>query len=154
MTTELNDSEECIKVPVITLNEVFEKYVPEKQEVHFLKIDVEGFEENVIRGMDWSKYKPWILCIEALEQTENSEWDKIIRDNGYTFVYHDELNNWYVEEHHKDIISKFGTLDKIKDEYEVISLTDTKRWKDYVNSTSWKVTAPLRTITSALRRKK
>lgn len=153
MSSELNSASDSITVPVITMNDVFNNYVPDGQVVHFLKIDVEGYEENVIRGMDWTKHRPWVLCIEALDETDNKDWDEIIKKSGYKYIFHDELNNWYVEEAHNEIIQKFSELDKLSDFYEIISLTDTYKWKDYENSTSWRITAPLRSVMSFIHRK-
>jgi len=36
-------------------------------EIHFLKIDVQGSESDVLRGCDFVRYRPWIVVIEATE---------------------------------------------------------------------------------------
>jgi FkbM family methyltransferase len=87
-------------VDVITLKEIFEKYVKDKK-VDFLKIDVEGYEYNVIEGNDWKKYRPVVLCIEANHINRN--WQSILIDNNYRLVYNDGLNDYYVDENEKDI---------------------------------------------------
>lgn len=44
-----------ITVPVRTLASVCEEYVD--SEIHFLKVDVEGFEGEVLRGMDFRRWR-------------------------------------------------------------------------------------------------
>lgn len=48
-----------------TLTSICEEHV--KGPIHFLKIDVEGHEETVLRGMDFSQWRPWIILIETLD---------------------------------------------------------------------------------------
>src|SRR5690606_18044134 len=35
-------------------------------DIHFLKIDVEGLEKEVLEGTDFQRFRPWIVVIEAL----------------------------------------------------------------------------------------
>jgi FkbM family methyltransferase len=53
------------RVPIVTLTSLWEDFV--KGEVHFLKIDVEGYEPQVLGGMALARYRPWIILIEATE---------------------------------------------------------------------------------------
>lgn len=48
----------------MTLTQICEQHVTGN--IHFLKIDVEGHEAAVVRGMDFSRYRPWILVIESV----------------------------------------------------------------------------------------
>lgn len=52
-------------VNVITLNEIWDEYV--NQEVHFIKIDVEGYEKDVLEGLDLEIKRPWIICAECVK---------------------------------------------------------------------------------------
>lgn len=52
------------QVSVTTLNAIWKDYVPEGQEVHFLKIDVEGFEHAVLEGMTGSKIAPGLFLLK------------------------------------------------------------------------------------------
>jgi Methyltransferase FkbM domain len=36
-------------------------------EIHFLKIDVEGAERSVLEGCDFDRFRPWIVVVEATE---------------------------------------------------------------------------------------
>ena len=53
------------RVPIVTLNSLWENFV--EGEVHFLKIDVEGYEPQVLSGMTLTRFRPWIILIEATE---------------------------------------------------------------------------------------
>ena len=94
-----------IAVNTKTLAEVAHEHV--RRPVHFLKIDVEGNELKVIRGADFSSFRPWILLIEA--SPERYSWnrrvglsaraetlDSVLGEAGYHFVYFDGLNRFYV----------------------------------------------------------
>ncbi len=43
-------------VPMVILAEICEQNAP--HEIHFLKIDVEGFERSVLEGMDFGRFRP------------------------------------------------------------------------------------------------
>ena len=52
-----------IEVPIWTLAEVVADYVPGP--VDFLKVDVEGFEREVLAGADWYSFRPRVVVMEA-----------------------------------------------------------------------------------------
>lgn len=87
-----------VSVPVTTLTNIWRKHV-KNQNVNFLKIDVEGFEKEVLLGCDFNIVTPDILIIEAtIPNTPvlcSHEWDYMLRSN-YKFIYFDGLNNFYV----------------------------------------------------------
>lgn len=81
-------------VPIKTLEEIFVEN--EVSHVDFLKVDVEGFEHEVIAGNNWKKYRPDVLCIEANHVSQ--DWKKILTNNKYRLFISDGLNEYYVEE--------------------------------------------------------
>ena len=102
---------ESYTVRTMTLTEICERYAP--SDIHFLKIDVEGHEGSVIKGMDFKRFKPWILVIEATEPNRldipnYQEWDVVVRDAGYQFVYTDVLNRYYVSREHAELARFFS----------------------------------------------
>lgn len=98
-------------VPAMTLTQICEQHAP--GDIHFLKIDVEGHEGAVIHGMDFTRFRPWVLVIEATEPNDLSaptyhEWDHIVRDAGYEFLHTDVLNRYYVAKEHPELFGHFA----------------------------------------------
>ncbi|MDO5758254.1 MAG: FkbM family methyltransferase [Rhodobacterales bacterium] len=108
-----------INVEVMTLANIWETHVPPGQPVHFLKIDVEGSEENVIRGGDWKRHRPWIVVIESTITQSSIEnhhgWDPILSEAGYNFVWFDGLNRFYVAVEHADLNQAFNAPPNVFD---------------------------------------
>lgn len=97
---EREDHFEVTELPalVYTLAEICEEHVPPGIAIDFLKIDVEGWEERVIRGADWERWRPRILCIEATLPSSDIpawEWEPLVLAAGYAFVDFDGLNRFY-----------------------------------------------------------
>jgi FkbM family methyltransferase len=85
-------------VEVMTLAEVCRMYAP--ADIHFLKIDVEGAEAQVLAGADFSTYRPWVVVVEAtrpLTQVDASAaWEPVLLAAGYDFAWFDGLNRFYI----------------------------------------------------------
>ncbi len=62
--------------------------------VHFLSIDTEGFELNVLRGFTISKYRPELIIIE--DQGDSLANYRHLVVNGYRLVRRTGCNDWYV----------------------------------------------------------
>lgn len=92
-----------IPVFVTTLSDICQRYVT--GEIHVLKIDVEGVEEQVLRGMDFSRWHPWIVIAESRVPTEQgpitADWEPLLLEQGYTFAYFDGVNSFYLADEHK-----------------------------------------------------
>lgn len=52
-------------VPAVTLTQICEQHAP--RDIHSLKIDVEGHEAAALRGMNFQRFRPWVLVVEATE---------------------------------------------------------------------------------------
>jgi FkbM family methyltransferase len=95
------------KGPVSRLADICARHV--SGEIHFLKIDVEGFEKSVIDGADFSRFRPWILVIEATRpnSTEeiHEEWENSILAADYVLAYTDGLNRFYVAKEHGELLA-------------------------------------------------
>lgn len=89
-----------IRVPTRRLSDVFEKHAPD--EVHFLKIDVEGLESDVLQSMDFKRYRPWILAIESTipctDTPSYMDWEHMLHSAGYKLVIAHNINRFYVAE--------------------------------------------------------
>jgi len=111
--------EECA-VQACTLIRLVHEHVT--GEVHFLKIDVEGAEANVLAGADFSVFRPWIIVVEAtrpLTAVENHpNWEALLTTTGYRFVYFDGLNRFYIaEERWDDLSPAFAVPPNVFDDF-------------------------------------
>ena len=99
-----------ITVSTTTLGNIFKEYVGNRT-VHFLKIDVEGFEADTLAGIDLSIYRPWIIVVEAMEpwkqKSTHEAWEPILLNAAYRFAYADGLNRFYVSEEHTELLPAF-----------------------------------------------
>lgn len=76
-----------------TLKDVLAEHAAGKA-IHFMKIDVEGFEGEVIAGNDWKKFRPKVLCIESNHIQE--DWDAVLRASDYKEFMFDGINRYYI----------------------------------------------------------
>lgn len=104
-------------VPVLTLDTVLDKV---DGEIHWLKIDVEGAELQVLQGWHGSR-RPWVLVVESnlpMSQEQNHEtWDGLVVEKGYTFAYFDGLNRFYVSDAHPELAAAFGPGPNVFDRF-------------------------------------
>lgn len=86
------------QVECMTLDQVFEQIG--KREIQWLKIDVEGYEKQVLRGWKLSRIRPWIVVVEATYPNTQidtfDEWEHLILEKNYVLVYLDGLNRFYL----------------------------------------------------------
>lgn len=93
-----------LPVPVVTLKELFERNKVSK--IHFMKVDIEGYEYQALSSNDWATYRPEIICVEANHIVK--DWRNILLDNGYIKIFFDGLNEYYVSEESKERANKFS----------------------------------------------
>lgn len=107
-----------LMVQGLTLAEALSPFLG--KEIHWLKIDVEGYERQVIDGWG-SKIKPWVVVIEGtlpLTQTESyQDWEPLILGLGYTLAYFDGLNCFFVSSEHAELLSAFRYGPTIFDDF-------------------------------------
>jgi FkbM family methyltransferase len=94
-----------IKIPCLPLSELFDRHV--HRDVHWLKIDVEGFEGSVIRSWRPSAVRPWVVVVEStVPRTRidaSGAWEADLLSLGYSFVYFDGINRFYLSEAHPEL---------------------------------------------------
>lgn len=79
------------KVPVITLKELLDRYLPKGQKIDFLTIDAEGMDLAILKSNDWSRYRPDFVLAEVLPASSGgnileSETARYLCDMGYRFA--------------------------------------------------------------------
>jgi FkbM family methyltransferase len=117
---------DCVdrQIEILTLATVWEKFV--KGEVHFLKIDVEGFEGQVLAGAELARFRPWIILVEATEPLTSEgaweDWEPILLGARYKFVHFDGLNRWYLAEERSNLEVKFEAPPNIFDAFQLAAV--------------------------------
>ena len=119
------------EVPMRTLAAVWREHVPEAQPVHFLKVDVEGFERAVLAGNDWARCRPWIVVVEATlpnSQVEShAAWEPLLLQSGYDHAYSDGLNRFYLAREHAELAAAFRYPPNVFDGVVRADLADSRR---------------------------
>src|SRR5262249_21130988 len=106
-------------IPVQTLTDILSCYpIPQ---IHFLKIDVEGTEAEVLAGLDLARFRPWIIIVEAtqplsMQPTRNS-FEHLIIQHRYEFAYFDALNCFYVANEVGELKERLRTPPNIFDDF-------------------------------------
>lgn len=106
------------RVPLRRLDGIFAEFAP--AQVHFLKIDVEGFEEGVLRGMDFVRWRPWVVVVEVTTPNShvvNDHWAPMLTQAGYQCVYFDGLNQYYLADEHQELAAAFAVPPNVFDDF-------------------------------------
>ena len=97
-----------LSVPVQTLDAVLSQHA-EGRDIHFLKIDVEGAEHDVLQSASLQSIRPWIILVEATAPrspvTNHHLWESLLTTRGYQFAYFDGLNRFYVADEHSELMA-------------------------------------------------
>lgn len=155
------------EVPTVSMDVLLDRYGD--RDLHWLKLDVEGFEESVLESWRMSAVRPWVLVIESTrpgtQEQSHGEWEDIVLSKGYTFAYFDGLNRFYVHRDHSDLLPFFVAPPNIFDGF-VLSGTASQPFyrlvadkaqhaevkaqqveavlNEVYASRSWRITKPLR----------
>jgi len=97
------------------------------QKIAFLKIDVEGAEADVLRGVDWRRHRPSVLCIEAIQPGTGipawDSWEPIVLEAGYHLALADGINRFYVSDEERALLERFpekpAAWDTVRHFYEL-----------------------------------
>lgn len=88
--------EQIIKVRLININEIMDKYL--SPQPNLISVDVEGLDLEIVKSIDFQKYKPDVFCIETLgfiegnKEIKKTDITDFFLKNGY-FVYADTYIN-------------------------------------------------------------
>ena len=109
-----------ILVPTVRLENLLDL---SKDEIHWLKIDVEGMEQQVLKSWGDSPKRPWVLVVEATfpntqEPTDHLWIDEVLR-RGYSKAHFDGLSCYFVHEDHKDLAARFTAPANVFDAFSI-----------------------------------
>lgn len=99
---------EDLEIEIATLKDVLSSC--KVTTIHFLKVDVEGYEYEVLEGNDWSVFRPEVICIEANHVVKN--WRDLLIKNKYEKIFFDGLNEYYADST-TDRGAKFNYVDHV-----------------------------------------
>jgi FkbM family methyltransferase len=122
------------RVPITTLSAICADHAP--HDIHFLKIDVEGFERSVLEGMDLRRFRPWIVVVEATRpntvEEVHDQWEELVVTAGYRFIYADGVNRFYVACEHSELATAFRHPPNIFDGFVRAPLIEADSWAETV----------------------
>lgn len=97
-----------VSVPVVCLADLLAEHRP-SGDVHFLKVDVEGLELEVLLGNDWGRFRPWVLCLERnLQAARQEAIGTYLRELRYQAVFWDGINDFFVADERRAIWDSFS----------------------------------------------
>ena len=95
------------KIRTTTLNNILEKIDLENR-IDYMNIDVEGYEEQVLKGFNINKFKPYVVSIEYLDlkmnklEFKNNDINNLLSSNLYKFFLQNDY--YFVNWLHGDLI--------------------------------------------------
>jgi len=117
------------EVDVRPLREIAEPFAG--MDIHFLKIDAEGTEANVLLGMDFNRFRPWVVVVEATEPLSQAKtiekWESILIDANYRCAYFDGLNEFYVAGEKAELVHQLAVPPNVFDEFELAATVAFRR---------------------------
>lgn len=124
-------------VEITTITDVWSRHPI--GDVDFLKIDVEGHEEAVIRGGAWDRLRPRVLVIEATEPNSTTSsheaWEPMLLDCKYRCALFDGLNRFYAQADDDEALAALSVPASVHDGFEPWKwLRDIDGAKEHVES--------------------
>jgi hypothetical protein len=81
------------EIKIMNINTIFEKYFSRTPD--FVSIDTEGLDLEILKSINFTKYRPSVFCIETKEYKTDSRDESIItfmKSNGYEVYADTHLN--------------------------------------------------------------
>ena len=89
-----------ISVPVCSLNTLIEKHLPRCPD--FLSVDVEGLDLEILQALDFSRFRPAVICAETLDfstQQKQTNVRDFLQTKNYRVQADTVINTIFVDEH-------------------------------------------------------
>jgi FkbM family methyltransferase len=95
----------AVTVPARTLDSILaEAEAP--ADIHFMVVDTEGTEADVLASIDLRRWRPWVIVVEATRPLTNEPthdaWEKDLLDADYEFCLFDGISRFYVASEHAE----------------------------------------------------
>lgn len=81
---------EIQEISTVKLTDLLDQYPLKNQEIYYLNVDCEGHDLNVLKSLDFSLYRPFLISVEALHDSEVASIESFLELQGYrlTGVFH------------------------------------------------------------------
>ncbi|KRR14228.1 FkbM family methyltransferase [Bradyrhizobium valentinum] len=116
-------------VTVVPLTDLLAQHC-EGRRIDFLKIDVEGWELEVLKGLDLRRFRPVVILAEATvpqsRVESHADWEPLLLAADYSFVYFDGVNRFYLANEHAGLKKHFASPPNAFDEFETFPLVRAK----------------------------
>lgn len=114
-----------VVVPTVRLDDAIRANGLAGADIHFLMIDTEGAEFQVLSSIDLAAIRPWILIIEATAPgtttPTHDAWEHLVVDAGYVYCQFDGLSRYYVaQEKYSDLGAKLSYPVCIFDDFDTL----------------------------------
>jgi FkbM family methyltransferase len=90
--------ERVLKMPLITLNDVIREYLGAAPDV--LSTDIEGWDYDILRSLDFDRFRPGAICAETVPvngKGEHSQITAFLLSKGYVIRGGSLINSIYVD---------------------------------------------------------
>jgi len=115
------------------------------QTIHFLKIDVETAEKDVLAGIDLELFRPWIILVESTAplstELTSDAWEHILLQARYQFAYFDGLNRFYVANECSDLAKSLAIPPNVFDDFALIRDVSLRAEADHAQAEVTRVTS-------------
>jgi FkbM family methyltransferase len=116
-------------VPQRRLDSILQEHAADRT-IHFLKVDVEGAERQVLASSDWASFRPIVVIAEAVESCSTSptheNWESVLLDADYQFAAFDGINRFYVDQGHDELIPILAYPISALDRFVTVSMDDSE----------------------------
>jgi len=96
-----------VLVETRSLDEVLTEAGWRDSDIHFMTVDTEGTEPDVLRSIDLRTWRPWVLVVESTAPLTTRptyrEWEDIVVGADYQFCMFDGLSRYYVAQEHAEL---------------------------------------------------
>jgi FkbM family methyltransferase len=96
-----------VVVPSRRLDAVLDESGWTNQDIHFMLIDVEGAERDVLQSVDLRRWRPWVLVVESTAPnttlTTHGDWEPEVLGHGYEYCLFDGVSRFYVAAEKADL---------------------------------------------------
>jgi FkbM family methyltransferase len=111
-----------IEAEVRTLDELLED-ANLATPIHFMKVDVEGAEAQVLAGLNLDAWRPWVLVVESTipmgVTSTHESWEPGLVAAGYRFCMFDGLNRFYSSPDHPELVPLLSYPAGVRDDFQL-----------------------------------